>query len=79
MLSLMIPLEHMTAVTKSDATVYSPPLRALYVGGTGNVKIKDAVGNTVTLVALAAGVVHPIRATMVFSTDTTATDIVGAY
>lgn len=79
MMSLLIPLEHMTTVTKSDETVYSPPLRALYVGGAGNVKIKDALGNTVTLVGLAAGVVHPIRATMVFSTDTTATNIVGAY
>lgn len=79
MLSLMIPLENLASITKSDATVYSPPLRALYIGGAGNVKIKDATGNTVTLVNLAVGVVHPIRATMVYSTDTTATDIVGAY
>lgn len=79
MMTLIIPLENLVAITKSDATVYSPPLRALYVGGSGNVKIKDAVGNIVTLVGLAAGVVHPIRATMVYSTDTTATGIVGAY
>lgn len=77
--SLIIPLEHLVSITKSDATVYSPPLRALYIGGAGDVKIKDAMGNTVTLTNLAAGVVHPIRATMVYSTDTTATDIVGAY
>lgn len=74
-----IPFEQLTAITASDATVYSPPLRALYVGGAGNVKIDDAMGNAVTLTSLAVGVFHLVRATKVYSTGTTATAIVGAY
>ena len=53
------------------------PIRAIYVGAQGDVKITDIKGNDITLVALAAGVFHPVYATKVFSTGTTATGIVG--
>lgn len=36
------PMAHGTAITKSDTTVYSPPLRAIWVGGTGNIKVTMA-------------------------------------
>jgi hypothetical protein len=65
------------AVTKSDATVYSPPLESLYIGGAGAVAIVQANDEAVTLTALAVGVVHNIGGIKkIMSTGTTATLIV---
>jgi len=63
----------------SDATVYSPPLRALSIGTVGDVKVKDAEGNDVTIPsnALTAGIQHPMQVSMVYQTGTTASEIVG--
>lgn len=60
-------------VTTTHTTV------GLYVGGTGNVKVDTANGDTVTIVALAAGVWHPISVTKIYATGTTATDILVGY
>jgi hypothetical protein len=75
----IIPAEKLVTVTKSDATLYNPPLRALYVGVSGNVAIVDKAGSTIVLVSLAAGVFHPVCAVQVLATNTTATNIVGVY
>lgn len=53
--------------------------RGIYVGVTGDVSVVMTSGRTVTLVALAAGVVHPISVTKVNSSGTTATSILLAY
>ena len=71
----LIPAESATAVTPSDSTVISPT-RALYVGATGDVKVDMADGTTVTYANLAAGIIHPLSVTRVYSTDTTATSII---
>jgi hypothetical protein len=63
-------------ITKSD-TDLAAPIRALYVGSSGNVKIKDGVGGTVTFVNVASGSILPVMCTCVFSTDTTAGNFVG--
>lgn len=56
------------------------PTRGIYVGGTGNVSVVMTSGRTVTLTALAAGMVHPISVTKVNSGGlTTATNILLAY
>jgi hypothetical protein len=73
------PAEKLVSVTPSDTVNTTLPLRAIYVGVTGNVKILDMAGSTITLVGLAAGIFHPVCAMRVFSTDTTATSIVGVY
>ena len=62
------------AVTPSDTGAISA--RSLYIGGAGHIKIVTAAGRTVTFVGLVAGQILPVRATRVFSTDTTATNIV---
>jgi len=64
------------AITKSDSTVYSPPLDAFIPGTTANVAIVDLSGNTVTL-AVVAGMEYRIGASKIMSTNTTATGIVG--
>lgn len=73
------PAVHAFAVTPHDTNNLSYTTRGLFVGAAGNVKVIMAGGETVTFTALAAGMIHPIRCTRVFATDTTATGIVGVY
>lgn len=75
---LQSPVERAAAITPSDDNDLSEPTRGIYVGASGDVKVDLFGGSTaVTFTALAAGVVHPLRVTKVYSTDTTATGIVG--
>ena len=69
------PAGEAAAVTPADAT-YLEPTRGIYVGVSGDVKVKMLDGTTITFTALAAGIVHPISCILIFSTDTTATNIV---
>jgi len=56
-----------------------PSPAGLYVGVSGNVKVRLISGNDATFVGLAAGVVHPIQFTHVYATGTTATSILAVY
>lgn len=74
------PASSLIAVTPSDTTVYNPPLRGLYVGGTGNVAVVAASDtSSVTLNTVPAGTFVPVIASKVLATGTTATNIVGYY
>jgi hypothetical protein len=70
---------HFVAITKSDTTIYSPPLTQIYCGGTGDVAVLG-VADTVPVVFSAV----PVGATLtgifqkVMSTGTTATLLIGA-
>jgi hypothetical protein len=64
-------------VTPSDTAEVDA--RALYIGGTGDVKIKTPGGTTVTFASVPSGFLLPMNAKIVYSTDTTATDIVAIY
>jgi hypothetical protein len=67
-------------ITKSDSTTYDPPIRALYVGGTGNISVDMAGGQTAVLFStIPAGTIIPVTAVKVNSTNTTATTIVGLW
>ena len=70
------PANSFVAVTPSDTVDLTPPARALYVGGAGNVVVINAAGTAVTFIGVAAGSILPIRTTRVNSTSTTATSIV---
>lgn len=74
------PGVHGVTVTKSDATVYNPPLRMLWVGGTGDVAV-TMIGDTtaVTLAAVPAGTMLNVCVTKVMATNTTATLITGLF
>lgn len=72
------------AITPSDTEVLkdgdgNPIMPVLWVGGAGNVKVKTAFGNDLTLTGVAAGTLLPIAVQKVYDTDTTATAIVGIY
>lgn len=71
------PARDGVAITKSDATII-PITRAIYVGGTGNINVRMASGNTVLFTAVAVGI-FPIQVDQVLSTSTTATNMVALY
>jgi hypothetical protein len=72
-------LNNGVAVTKSDSTVYSPPLKRLWVGGAGNVAVRMLGGQSVTLLAVAAGGELNLTVDQVLSTGTSATNIIGFW
>ncbi len=72
---------HLVAITKSDSTIYNPPLTSLYVGGTGDVALL-AYGDTVavTLSAVPVGkTITEVLISKVMSTNTSATLMVGGH
>ncbi len=69
------------AVTPSDTTsgLLANTSRGLYVGGTGNMAVVTANGETVLFSGIPAGMVLPVMANQVNSTSTTATLIVALF
>lgn len=64
------------AITPADNDL-AAAVRALYVGGSGNVKVTDALGNATTFSNVPAGVILPVTVVRVWSTGTTASAIIG--
>jgi hypothetical protein len=73
------PIEHAVAVTPHDSNDLANVTRTLYVGVSGDVKVDMVGSGTVTFTGLAAGLNHPIRATRVYATGTTATSIIAGW
>lgn len=70
---------HHIAITKSDVTVYNPPLLSVYCGAAGTVTIADLDG-TLVQYTVVAGSTIPVMATKVMSTGTSlTTGMVGLY
>jgi hypothetical protein len=67
------------AITKDDNNDLAYVTRGIYVGTSGDLKVDMADGSTVTFASLAAGVVHPLRVRKVYSSVTSALNIVGVY
>lgn len=73
------PAVQVAQVTPDDGVDFAEgPTRCLYVGVAGALKIRDARGNEAVLIS-AACQYHPIRASRVMATGTTATDIVALW
>jgi hypothetical protein len=66
-------------IIPDDAIDLTHETIAIYVGFDGDLKVDLISGETITMYNLAAGAWHPIRATRVYATGTTATYILGAY
>ncbi|PWE56187.1 hypothetical protein DEM27_12210 [Metarhizobium album] len=75
--SLSGPASSGFSITPNDATDLAETVRALYVGGGGNLSVTMLSGEVVTLANVFAGSILPLRAVRVRATGTTATDIVG--
>lgn len=63
----------------SDTTDLPNVTRGIYVGGAGNLAVITEGGQTITLTAIAVGVIHRLRVTRVMATNTTATAIVALW
>lgn len=72
------PARSAAEVTFNDSSLIDPT-RAIYVGSTGNVKVDFVDGSTVTFSSVSAGTLLPIRVNKIYSTGTTATDIIALY
>ena len=67
------------AISKNDSTNFSYQVRAIYVGGAGDVVVVTPEGNAITFAGVPAGTILPVRAVRVNSTGTDATNMVGLY
>lgn len=68
------------AVTPNDsADLTNGECRALYIGGAGNIVIRNKDATSITFTAVTAGSILPCRTSRVLSTSTTATSIVALY
>ena len=69
------------AITPSDSTVYDPVIKAIYVGGAGDVTVisGDGTGTPVTFSAPIAGGWLSVQATKVMSTGTGATNLIACF
>lgn len=72
-------VERAFEITPSDNDGLLHETIAIYVGITGDIKLKLISGDIITLTNLVAGAWHPISAIQVFQTGTTCDGIVGAY
>jgi hypothetical protein len=75
----LITIENVFNITKNDSADLTFNTIAIYLGVSGDLRILDINNNEVILKSLVAGIWHPIRIKKVFSTNTSASDIVGAY
>jgi hypothetical protein len=72
------PGSDLVAITKSDSTVYAPPIRQIYVGTAGDISVTTEAGTTVLHKGCIAGsYIGPFYVSKVNSTGTTAADLVG--
>lgn len=65
-------------VTPSDTEDLSATARALYIGTTGNVRLTTVSGRVVTFATVPVGIL-PVGAQRVWSTGTTASNIVALW
>ncbi len=76
--NLSDPARDAFAITPDDGADLTNWALALYVGGSGDVRIVTWGGETVTFANVPVGVL-PVRARRVYATGTSATGIVGLY
>lgn len=65
-------------ITPNDNTDISI-CRGIYIGGSGDLRVKMLDGTIVVFTSIAAGMVHPLSISRVYATGTTATGIVAVY
>ena len=70
----------MTAdVTPSDATIYNPPMRGMFVGGSGVIKLLAQGDSAASTWQAFPGMYIPVEIKKVLATGTTATGLVALW
>lgn len=77
----IIPALHVALVTPSDSADLTYTSRGVAFAAAGDLKVTTSGGETVVIPSgsLAAGLIHPLMVTRIWSTGTTATGIVVYY
>lgn len=70
------PSPQFFAVTPHDTNPLAANSRGIYVGATGDLRVRSISGDVVTFVAVPAGLLLPIRCDRVLASGTTASSIV---
>lgn len=79
-LSLTSPIRGCKSVTPDDSNDLPDGVtRAVYIGGSGNVKMTLINGDVATWINAADGQLIPCMVTRIWSTGTTATNIMALY
>lgn len=80
-LSLNATIFNLFGATKTYVIYSGTPKEScvLYVGGAGNIKLTTDAGDIVTFVALPVGSFIPVQTSKVFSTGTTATNLIALW
>ena len=76
---LSSPVESGVVVVPSDAETLPAVTRALYSGTGGDITVRLASGDTITLVETTPGSIYPLRVDRVLASGTTASGIVGLW
>ncbi len=76
---LASPASGAAAITPHDTNELTIYTRGIYVGGAGDIALTTVGGDAVTFSGALAGTVLPIRAKIVKSTNTTATNLLALY
>jgi hypothetical protein len=76
---LTSPAEDAFAITPHNTNDLANFTRAIWVGGTGDVKVDMVGSGTVTFAAVPAGYMLAVRASRVYATGTGATALVAVY
>ena len=76
---LTSPANNAFSITPSDVADLPFVTRAVYFGGSGDLRILTAAGEDVTFLFVPQGVILPVRAKKVFASGTTATSLMGMY
>ena len=71
------PATHAWAITASDTALLRYVTRAIRCGTTGDLSVKTIGGEVVIIPDVVAGEWLPVRAVLVYSTNTTASGITG--
>lgn len=71
------PFQEVFAITPSDSTTYSPPLRGVIITVAGDIAIKTAANTTAVTIAVIKGQLIPALITHVMATNTTASSVGG--
>jgi hypothetical protein len=80
--TLDAPAKNGYAISPNDSADLAVSTRSIYVGGAGNIKLElvgDAAGTFVILNSAVAGSILPLRVRKVWSTGTTASNLVALY
>lgn len=72
------PFDHAVAIVPHDVNDLTVVMRGFWIGTAGDLKVIMKGGETVVWPGLTVGY-HPIRASRVFATGTTASGIIGGW